>query len=165
MPNEDKYYGGWFIAFIDAAGCVAILSDYGNYSHRWSRGREERDMRQFLLNCSPDYVADKFGYGVRAEIDGEATREAIRSYIVERRREESIGAEIARQEWELAGGDLDSDVDFSAWMRETSLEDAYEFYRNHRPQLQSFMRQVWPRLRDCLTADLESEIKARSEAP
>ncbi len=154
-PNEDKCYGGWFIAFIDSAGCLAVLSDYGDYSYRWhSPGAS---MRHFLLCCNTGYVADKFGYNVKAEIDGDATRKGIREYILETRRQGTLTKEEARLEWENSRNDFDSDVDFSDWMQGSNFDDSYEFYRSRKPQLEAFMRQVWPRLVECIREDLESE--------
>ncbi len=82
--NSAEYYGGWFITFIDTKGCLAVLSDYGDYSYRWSGSG---DIRKSLLNFNDDYVFEKLGYNVKSEIDGESVRKRIREYILQQRRE------------------------------------------------------------------------------
>lgn len=159
MPNDDKHYGGWFIAFVDQAGCLAVLSDYGDFSHRWySPGA---DMRRTLLGFGAHYVEDKLGYNVESKLDGKATVECIKDHIVQQRRCGSMDKETAHLEWaRIEDTSFENDIDFYDWMNETSIEEAYEFYRGCKPKLEAFMRQVWPRLRECLSADVAAETEA-----
>lgn len=161
-PNKDENRGGWFIAFVDQAGCLAVLSDYGDFSHRWSHpnGTGVTDMRRFLLRCGNEYVQDKLGYNVKAEFDGEATRKLIKEHIIQYRRCGSLDKEEATKEWELLKEQsFDDQIDFHAWLSETRMSDAYEFCCTHRPGLEAFMRQVWLRLRAAINADVAAETE------
>lgn len=154
-PNRDTFEG-WFIAFLDSAGCLAILSDYGDYSYRWCWNREDKDIRAFLAGCNAGYVAEKLGYNVKSEFDGEATRRAIQEHILDARRWGDLDKEEARREWDAIGS-MEDELGFHSWYSETKISDAHEFYRTCKPQLQAFMKEVWPRLQARIAAELKSE--------
>ena len=60
---EDR--AGWAVMMIhDHTGTVAIDSDYGSWVYSWtSAGRGQKSIKEFLCNCSCDYLASKFEQG------------------------------------------------------------------------------------------------------
>lgn len=73
----------WSIVFMDSTGCVAILSDYGDWSHRWDVKNTSHpdDFREAFIRFSRDYLMDKFSYGDKARlmrvVDYKATQAAL----------------------------------------------------------------------------------------
>lgn len=131
LPALEDHTDSWSIVFVDSTGCVAVCSDYGDWCYRWvTRYTGCADFRDFLVDVGADYVASKFGGGRRHELDvldGDATRTSIRREICAQRRRGSLSREVARAEWERCDSIVDGEVEFHDWLRETNLDDAYEY--------------------------------------
>jgi hypothetical protein len=126
LPESRELRDGWSIVFVDSTGCVAVCSDYGDWCYRWvTRHTGCEDFRDFFVSTTADYVASKFGGGLRV-LDGDATRDNIRKDICERRRRQSLARDEARAEWELCDSVVDGELEFQLWRRETELPDSYE---------------------------------------
>jgi len=152
VPNEN--HQGWAILFLDDAGCCAVLSDYGNYTHRWSSGgfAKGEDIRAFLLTAGDDYLLGKLAQRVPSL---EKTAAYIREQIIERRRSGWWEKEEAAEEWERARDLEGQEISFEDWMTLTRFDDAYEFHcTEYDPQAVAFFKRAWPRLRALIAAEV-----------
>lgn len=171
LPSLPDGKDSWSIVFVDSTGCVAVLSDYGDWCYRWqTRHCGHNDFRDFLCRLDSDYVARKLGLGRKEELqvyDGEATRKNIRRRICESRRDGSLSRRVARAEWDLAGGDIEDNglVGFHEWYQHTTFSDAYDFaiYRMSHG-LHHWVTVSFPRLKDMLRAELAAEKASCEEA-
>lgn len=84
----------WWATFtiVEALGEFTIVSDCGNYSHRWpAMGLDGEPLKDFLTRCDAGYVIDKFSYSnktdLEPEVDYKATRKEFRKAIGERYKE------------------------------------------------------------------------------
>lgn len=154
--NEDKYGGGWFIAFMDTAGAFSVVSDFGNYGYRWS---PHPDIRYCLAyNWSPGYVSEKLAYHVPEVADEDAIIEAVKEHIIQMRRDGSFDKDEARAAWDdIDSWSIESEGDFRDWMNATEIKEPWEFWRGMRPQLRGFMKNVWPRLVEMMKADIAKD--------
>lgn len=148
---------GWAIFFLDETGCFAALSDYGDWSYRWSqRGLPEGlTFRHFLLQCDDDYVLRKIA--PIQEYDPESTLQGIKETISGMRRERQLTKEEARDEWELPymNEGLCDEFQFWNWAQATELVDTHEFYcTKYSAQARAFIRECMPRLREAIKNDL-----------
>lgn len=169
LPSLPKGEDSWSIVFVDSTGCVAVLSDYGDWCYRWvTKHCGFDDFRKFLVQADWGYVAMKLGLGREDALrvyDGEATRKNIRRRIREARRDGSLSKKQARDEWELAGSDIEDNglVGFHEWYQHTKFSDAYEcaVYRMSHG-LHHWVTVSFPRLKEVLRAELAAE-KTSSE--
>lgn len=96
----------WAIFYVDEdAAALAIVSDFGNWSHVWGGPRAHRSgktMLEFLRSASPHYIADKLLYGGRTrEVANEKkTLSRMRSRVLEWRRAREIERDDAREMWD-----------------------------------------------------------------
>jgi len=170
---------GWAIAFVDSVGCLAVLSDYGDYTYRWpSKGWGSIDFRRFLLGIGTDYLLRKL-CGSEREYRGAETLEAIRGEILDRRREArrnpssriALTWDEACHEWDLLSEfDLRDRGGFERWCERSGLgepetREAVGFPR----QAVAFAERAWPRIRRAIELDLAFEqqheaTRARAEA-
>jgi len=158
FPNVNNYEG-WAIIFLDSAGCFAALSDYGDWSYRWSvlGFAEGEDIRKFLLTCDDDYLLRKLGQG-RKEYDPEGTLESAKSAIIEARRDDRWTKDEARDEWDSlkTHDELRNEFDFGMWYSNTKVADAGECHQQRYPnQLKAFIKLEMPRLREVLRQELK----------
>lgn len=164
---------GWAIAFVDSVGCLAVLSDYGNYAYRWpSQGWGSIDFRRFLLAIDTDYLLRKI-CGSEREYRGAETLEAIRGEILDRRREarRNPGSRIALtwdeacHEWDLLSEfDLRDRGGFERWCEVSGLGEPETREVVGLPrQAVAFAERAWPRIRRAIELDLAFEQK--SETP
>ncbi len=145
---------GWARIWITDDGCISIMSDWGNYGY-WF-GAPGCEFRLFLTGCDGDYLGNKF-CGGKTEFDGEETVEAIRECILRLRRDLRLTRDDARREWRALPGSFDTAEDFGCWVRETTIQDAYELSRYVRPHaVRQFMKQAWP----LFVAQLKTELAA-----
>lgn len=156
-------YEGWWIAFLDDAGCLSVQSDFGDYSYRWNmRGMPERDgkligLREFLLTTGADYVLGKFA--TRSEFDDEGSLKAVRKEILDRRRAGECDADWARSEWDIATEHLDGTRSGDDWIRETAIDEPWFLLGNRYPQqATAFMDRIWPRIVAAIRADLQQPL-------
>lgn len=80
----------WWATFtiIEALGEFSIISDCGNYSHRWpAMGLDGDPLKDFLATCHPGYVIEKFSYSnktdLEPQVDYESTRKEFRKAVGE----------------------------------------------------------------------------------
>ena len=150
---------GWAVAFLDSIGCFAVLSDYGDYGHRWPQnGWGPGGFRDFFLQCGDDYVLRKIA--PRKCYDGDATFREVKRRICDLRRHGSWSRDRAREEWDLLLGSegLYSREDFSVWYQRTQIDEAYDLaVYDVEPQAKGFVTFCLPRLREAIRAELERE--------
>jgi hypothetical protein len=98
-------YGEWALASVnDRTGELLIMSDWGNWSHRWNiEALGEPSLMVFLASRgSSDYVSDKLtgrrgsDKPLREEFDVDATVREFRRMICERRLEEGRASNDGR---------------------------------------------------------------------
>lgn len=170
LPALPDYSDSWSIVFVDSTGCVAVCSDYGDWCHRWvTKYTGCADFRDFFVDSGADYVASKFGGGRRYELDvldGDATRRRIRRDICERRRQGGLSREEARVEWELCDSVVEGDREFSLWLRDTRLDDAFELaVHTMAGGLKHWVTVSLPRLQQMIREQLAAELRPVAEAP
>ena len=144
--------------FIGADGVFSTVSDYGNYGHYW--GSPSCDIRAFLCRVSNDYLAAKLSPQWATDVD--ATEVEIKRTIIRLRRDGTLDAEQAREEWELLYCVRDGDS--GGWWAQTTLgQHAYpgDLWQQMRsPQAVLFVERVMPRLVAMLRAELAAEKAA-----
>jgi hypothetical protein len=152
---------GWIVAFLDSIGCFSVLSDFGDYGHRWPQaGWGPGDFRKFFVQCDGDYILRKIAR--RDVYDGKETYEAIRRRICELRRNRHLSAVFARKEWEIVDRQdkVYSREDFAMWYERTGISDAYELaVYDFNPQAKTFIQLVLPRLQAAIRAEIEAEAR------
>ena len=161
LPGQKEPYDSWTIAFIDSTGCVAILSDYGDWCYRWSTPNTGKDdFRKFFVGIDASYAAGKLARQEdRSVFDGAATRERIRKDILRDRRDLSLTAEQAREEWDLVDTiDDDNECSFGEYLQNTELQDVFE-YAAHRlaSGLRHWVTVSLPRLQQMIREELARE--------
>lgn len=97
---------GWATFYVDDVhGTLSIVSDYGNWAHRWGRGShlcESGNLSDFLV-CEGEchYLADKLmSREERREYSPELTRKAMTEVIIEHRRSQDFDRDMARGLWD-----------------------------------------------------------------
>ena len=115
-PSENRHAGyGWALATVnDRTGELQITSDWGNWAHRWSANPAHlgsATLSRFLADPSPgscSYLADKLTSGEdkhkRERFSPSKTVAHLRSFVLEKRRDWTLGPVIARQLWNDLGG-------------------------------------------------------------
>ena len=154
--NRPGTYEGWFIAFMDEAGCLAVLSDYGDYSYRWGGIPEGTGIRRFLTQCEPEYVLRKLSR--RDWFDVEKNVAAVRQALLER---ETGDPEEFYDELRSIG----SEYELTRWLED--VDHGLELYdllpgHSHSPQALAFMERVWPRLMALVRTDLDASPESLS---
>lgn len=148
--NRPGTYEGWFVAFVDEAGCLAVLSDYGDYSYRWGAVPEGVGIRRFLTQCERGYLLSKLSR--RDYFDVEKNVAAVREALDAR----PVGNPEEFYE-ELLG--ISSEYELLRWLedKEHGL-DLYDLLpgHDHSPRALAFMDRVWPRLVALLKSDVEA---------
>jgi len=163
MYNVREKRCGWARFFLTSDGCLAIVSDYGNYAHWW--GSPGCEIREFLTHCDIYYVSGKFSS--RDEYDDEATAKGIREYICRSRRDGGMDRERAREEWRLLErySRLESEEDIRVWAEKTTIRDYWEYLVYRTPmRLQMFMQKIWPQFIEQLKLELAEEARAKAAA-
>lgn len=125
---------GWWIAFLDGAGALAIVSDYGDYSYRWNPAAlGAPNLVRFLVDTDSDYVMRKISPR-EDHLDCDATEKRIREILAERGDGESLDFGISN-ELDLYAACVDHDLEG---------EEVGVYVRN--PQAVAFMKRIWPRI-------------------
>jgi hypothetical protein len=147
---------GWAIAFLDSIGCFSVLSDYGDYGHRWPEaGWGPGGFREFFVQCGGSYVLGKIAR--REAYYAARTVRAVKDSILESRRHGNMTCERARDEWDLLRRheSLYSREDFAMWYQQTQIDEAYELaVYDFSPQANGFMTHVFPRLQRAIREEL-----------
>lgn len=163
----------WAEVVIGSNGFFAAVSDYGNYSFRWTHFGD--DFRQFVLGIGPDYVHGKIMgcSGRRSEVyDEAATLKGVRKSICALRRSLTLTREEARDafeelKWDFA--ELYTSSDLERWGMTSSFMalcarrridfDLYEGVYKKMPEPQSWMfcERILARLKDAIRAELAAE--------
>lgn len=140
---------GWYIAFLDDAGCFSVQSDWGDYSHRWpmSGMPEGKNLVQFLADCNDEhYVLAKIAS--RTWFDADRTRDALLEVL----QEMLNSGHVTPVDFEEEKDNIDrirDQASFDEWYRdsELGLDEAWRFiHMDYEPQARAFMKEVWPRL-------------------
>lgn len=161
LPALSDHTDSWSIVFVDETGCVAVLSDYGNWAHRWWTPHTGKDdIRDFIASMGTDYAANKLGtVGDNDQYDGRATQEKIRAHI-----EKFETGDVLRHEmclWEDT--DFDEERGFTRWWESTKLDEPWTFQvRRRSPRLEHWVKVSLPRLQQAIRAELDLE---RGSAP
>lgn len=153
-PDKES---AWAIIVLDMErGFFSAASDHGNYSYLWTHPGCE--FRKFLAKLELDYVYGKLTHTQRV-FDLEASLKAARAAIIERRRDDSIGAALARTEWnELE--DVSSEHDFNNWQQYSSLDDTHEFYMQRKEsECWGFCQKLFTRFQEMLREELKKEAE------
>lgn len=154
-PNRPGTYEGWFIAFMDDAGAVAILSDYGDYTYRWNARGVDKGIREFLLECEPAYVLSKLA---RREFSLEKSVASVRDAFEQSLNEGSVDGgeyEDAARALRLVGNEFE----FCDFIREDwgQIDLSECWSQDYSGQARAFMEQVWPRLMALVRLDAKRE--------
>ena len=101
---EPMGYAFFYIHEFPNGGTLAIVSDWGNYSHMWnSTGLPS--LKHFLATCHSDYIVMKLGYEKGREFShqfkSEKTLVNFKKRILEDRRDDRLSREEARDLWEI----------------------------------------------------------------
>lgn len=165
--------GRWMATiFMDNdTGTICVYSDWGQYGHWWGpRGRGTRTLREFLAQCNPEYIMDKFSYDKPHYFDEDASIRAIKKDILEARRKRDIDKEQAEDFWDIVEHDLDgaSCTTSSEWFyhlsmnAENIIDTLYggvgpevPSVHGYHPQLQAFMKECWPIFIEACKKELE----------
>lgn len=133
------------VRFQEKTGFISIRSDHGDWSYQWTRHmRGGISLAEFLGSLDIEYAGEKFiGPGLWV-YSGEKTQASVRYHILESRRDGSMDRDEARSEWDLAEDLDDYEVPvFVDWVRESTIDDAYEF---RRTEIDLSWRHFWERL-------------------
>ncbi len=144
--------GGWALCTVnDTTGELLIMSDWGNWSHRWDpKHLGKPSLTHFISDRSGyDYLAGKLIDGQDWVLDADATIQKWRSRLVEQRLQEGrcgskhdsepLSAVLAREIWEDLGSLLDSSnepifiehalqIDGISWVSSEPWEDTVHCY-------------------------------------
>ena len=175
VPNQ-RPQEGWGVLFLDSVGCFAALSDYGHFSHRWPMAGMSKGvgLRQFLLGCDNGYLLGKFA--PEREYDGDSTVEEIKREIIRYRRSHSAPSESeksrdqAREMWDsLTRSDIaESSHALGEWWplhgEDLPFIPTECCQTMPNPQAVAFLERCWPRLRECIRAELAAEQGAAQRA-
>lgn len=161
----------WAEIVVGSNGFFAAVSDYGNYSFRWTHFGSG-DFREWMLDLDAAYVRSKIMScsDRKADIyDDQASLKAARRAICELRREGTIEKDEARAAWDEIGdqhGWLHSEFEWNEWAMHADgahligeYRDIYEeTYRTMpEPQSRQFCERILPRLREAIRAELAAE--------
>lgn len=118
---------GWAAFYLDDThGTLALVSDWGTWSHRWGRGSwlcESQNLSDALRErFGADYVARKLFVGVPDEFDGPATVKGWRVQVLEERRSGSLTRSQARGAWD-ALNDLDTEAPADLLIQEALADE------------------------------------------
>ena len=125
---------------------LAINSSYGDFLNTWTH--PGTSFNSFLAGLNLGYVGGKMVHD-EPEFDAEETRKALRTAVLETRREGDCTAEKAREEWDSIG-DIEGMVEFHRWGEHTTLfsNDYYEYVMTGPgPRARDFARMYelfWP---------------------
>lgn len=152
--RSEGFPEGWAIIVIDSKGLLSAWTDFGNYVYHWTSFGD--DFPKFLLGLDDYYLSRKLAGKDRDVYDSEATRKAVEEALKEeleasRMDESTFDTEqgLIRQFNRLYDKD-----DFQAWLRETSLSEAWNYGRmSLNPQLQGFLTNIWPRFKTLLQSN------------
>jgi hypothetical protein len=151
VPSVDGLEG-WGIFVLDSTGYFSAVTDYGNYAFLWTHHGFE-DFREFLMGLDKDYLCSKLG---KRSYDGDLTLDNIKDQILQLRRDGTFTKEKAREEWDLLEyNNLENEVEFSNWLGETSIDEAWELARSsYGPDMEAFVTRLYPRFVKELKYDL-----------
>lgn len=146
-PNRNGE--GWWIAFIDEAGCFSVLSDFGDYAYRWPSSPESLgapNLVRAAVRFDGGYVLQKLADN--DWFDAEATEKAVKQALVSR--DDREVAEVVRigNEFDLHTAVHDYDLHQEAMDGELARYD-------YPPQAREFIKQIWPRIVEQLKAAIE----------
>ncbi|NNC01932.1 hypothetical protein HJC10_03565 [Corallococcus exiguus] len=165
--------GAWLAdVILRSDGFFATVSDWGNYSFRWTA--PGREFRAFVAHLAgqDDYVCSKLE--TRDWWDGARTLKRIREHILTYRRDGIYSKETAAEAWQSladalgrwSGRDARNDDEirideFSVWCTNTTLDEPYEFASyDYPPDVRGFCENVMPALAAAIRGELQAETQA-----
>lgn len=161
FPNETEGEGkgqGWGIAILDQSGMFCAFTDWGNYIYKWSafyKSDMPIDFRSWLLGVGSNYLLSKISE--KKEFNIEKTVQWVKQYILSARREKSMDAAAARDEFDLIRA-VYNDEDIHLWMRETTFDCPYEWVTKEYPiWAVNFAKYFMPRLKAEIRKELAEE--------
>jgi hypothetical protein len=141
----------------DRSGRISISSDYGNYANYW--GACGRGFKQFLIDLNLEYTADKFG--ADRWFDLESTLKTYKNRVLEIRKEERMGADVAREIWtqiqELEDCSNISEFEARMWDKSKLMwmyDHCPDINYDITPQFKKFWKTVWPIFIDAIMAEI-----------
>lgn len=152
----------WWLqaTIIEDRGYLAIASSHGDYQHTWSS--PGGPFKEFLTRLDKSYLMCKFGQ--MDWFDGDRTKKELLAKIREARRNEYIEADEAREFYDNAESlDYSSEYAYCHEIDSISCTDLVKrvfdgdiisvpVCKDYNPQLQTFVRELWPGLIQALTS-------------
>lgn len=144
-------------------GYISVVSSFGNFGHCFSHIGTQA-IEGFLLGVGFDYLMGKF-FGLESRIfDADKTLKWLREGILERRRDERMKKERARDLWDMVQDADDNGYQTcEAFTHYLAERDSYfwEEFSNGgtqdspNPQCVGFWQDIWPHF----TAQLRAQLK------
>jgi hypothetical protein len=174
LPPTDGRSFEWAEVVLGSNGFFSAVSDYGNYSFRWTHFGD-RDFRAWLLGVDEHYVRSKIMAcsNRKSDIyDDRSSLQAARRAICELRREGWLEKEDARAAWDEIDddyGQLHTEFEWNDWANHSrgahligGYRDLYEemFREMPEPQSRQFVERILPRLKEAIRAELAAEQPA-----
>lgn len=144
--------GEWaYITLDEQTGCFMAHGSFGTFAYVW-HNRGPRSLKTFLAGLSYDYFFGKTAASRGEVFCAEKTLAAIRSHVLESRRDGSVGPLTARAAWDdLAMIDAVGQVTFfdmltgSDEVMKILDGDYYDLARTRPdPQCVGFWEAIWP---------------------
>ncbi len=128
----------WAIFYVDeSTGTLAIVSDFGSWSHRWGGGPQHwgaPTFLEFLKGASEGYIADKLCYGrTRELVDADATGKAMMEDLKKRCLSDEKQGELEDDIADLVGRLKDGGGDRAsvAWAIGGAAQELREYFELH----------------------------------
>lgn len=165
-PRGAEPRDSWSIVFVDEEGCLSIISDYGNWGHRWNMAGESKCIRRMLLDFNSEYVYRKLSYDHAKIFSAEKTIEAVREQILYDRKARDLDRDIARTEWD-AIGNVDNIIEFAEFLdtwpaRHLRYEECCMYEPHNASGLDHWCKVSFPRLQARIREQLDDEAKRKN---
>lgn len=148
------------------AGSIAITGAYGPWEYTWS-SIGECTFGQFLKSLNMPYAMEKLAGSEMYEFDADATLKAVRAYICEARKHDSLSKDKARGFFDLAEGMKSASCPYEAYAGDREdlvwqLMDGEPITRKRvKEGIREFWDSVWPAIVNEILA-MESEAAAQA---
>lgn len=141
-----KPYGWAILTLNESTGEVTLVSDWGNYAHRWHIGHiGEPTLHEFFIKAGADYLVNKFSYENKTDLedvtDHEATEKGLIEHIDELVSNETIGQGLADELKEDVASWKNNSFDCSVCPSdlEEFLDQPYEHIQTKRSTRYEFL--------------------------
>ncbi|WP_144489422.1 hypothetical protein [Bacillus thuringiensis] len=161
VPSVDGE--GWGVFLFDHSGVFTAVTDFGNFAHWFSLGRNE-SIEKCLISRRPDQILCKIAKEDVVDIEGTITY--IKKNLLYDRREGCLTEDDARTEWKLIEElqvDLEeysNEIAFQYWYDQTKIQfdDGYFQYKYPGAAVR-FSNETFVRFQEKLKMELK-EAKA-----